>query len=375
MSSGERNRIPIRSITLLDEQINNCFDLAERNTLFAKKAAALTRHSFFEDAKNILSRLRTINSKYDPRLSAWIMFVEGQIEHFETLNITRARDKFVRAHLISQVAKDRELASATSAWLAHCDFVDGRLPDAAGYLAKAFNWSRELKGDARGRACMVLADGFNMAGDTITAKHWYSAARACAVEAGDIAMQNVMLFNSAAFHVSHLTLSDCVSTVTSEELKRTKLEVASASNLNAALGITSLSSMIPIMLAEVLVIEKEWSRAERDFSLHLPQLAAEGQSKQAHKITAQRAWCRANIGDRAGAHRDVQAASASSSENSDCDDLSVLHYRLAAASAILDEPELHEHHRVVADGYLVEFRGQQSNIRKLFTPIADSVRE
>lgn len=375
MPAGDRQRISIRSIAQLDDRINNCSDLSERNILFTKKAVALTRHSFFEEAKDLLSKLRAINSKYDPRLSAWIMFAEGQIEHFETLNITRARDKFVRAHLISQVAKDRELASATSAWLAHCEFVNGRLHDAAAYLAKAFNWSSELKGEARGRACMVLADGFNMAGDTMTARHWYSVARVCAVEVGDIAMQNVMLFNSAAFHVAHLTLTDCVSTVSNDELKRTKLEVASAFNLNAALGITSLPSMIPIMLAEVLVIDREWSRAEREFSLHLPQLAAEGQSKQTHKIIAQRAWCRANIGNSDGARRDVQAASESSSENSDYDDLAVLHYRLAAAASVLNEAELHEHHRAIAEGYLFEFRGQQSKIRSLFTPIADSVQE
>ena len=375
MSSVNRPALSLRSISRLEGQINHCFDLSERNILFAKKAAALTRHSFFVEAKDIINKLRAININYDPRLSAWVMFAEGQIEHFERLNTNRARDKFIRAHLIGQVAKDRELSTATAAWLAHCDFVEDRMHDSASYLAKAFSWSEALVEESRGRAYLVLADGFSMAGQAVVAKHWYSLARTCAVEAGDIAMQNVMLFNSAAFHVSHITLLDCLSTVAADELKRTKLEVESASNLNAALSMANLTSMIPIMQAELLVIEKQWMRAEANFSQHLPRLEQDGLIKQAQKLLAQRAWCRANIGDIEGARLDLHAALISTSESPDCDDLTILHYRLAATARLLSEAELHAHHTSIAEGYLLNFRAQQQKVVDLFTPIADAIQK
>lgn len=360
----------LRSLSRLDKEIGQCNSLAERNVLFAKKAVGLARHAYIDEAKVLIVNLRAINLKYDPRLSAWIMFAEGLIEHSETLNNAKSKDKFIRSFLISQVANDRELASASAAWVAHCEFVAGRTKEASEHISKAFEWSTSEHNEARARACMLLADGFNMAGDPISAKSWYQQARAHAVKEGDIAMQNTMLFNTAAYHVAQLTLADCESGTSARDLKIVALEVASASNLNAALGISSLPSMIPIMRAELHVVERLWSEADRIFDQHIPELKSEGQERLLPKMYAQRAWSRANMGNSVGAADDLEVACAHIDQCSDFDDLAVLHFRLAGVGRLLKDEELERHHQAIASGYLEKFQEQQAEVTALFSPVA-----
>lgn len=359
-----------RSLGRLDKEIGECKSLAERNVLFAKKAVGLARHAYIDEAKVLIANLRTINSKYDPRLSAWIMFSEGLIEHSETLNNAKCKDKFIRSFLISQVANDRELASASAAWVAHCEFVAGRTKEAAEHISKAFEWSTLEDNEARARACMLLADGFNMAGDPASAKSWYQQARTHAVKEGDIAMQNAMLFNTAAYHVAQLTLGDCIGVVSEHDLKIAALEVTSASNLNAALGISCLPSMIPIMRAELHVVERLWLEAARTFDQYIPLLKSEGQERLLPKMYAQRAWCRANIGDSVRAADDLHVACSQIGQCPDFDDLAVLHFRLAGVGRLLRDDDLERHHQAIASGYLEKFHEQQAEVTALFSPVA-----
>lgn len=359
-----------RSLSRLNKEIGECRSLAERNILFAKKAVGLARHSYIDEAKVLIADLRSINSKYDPRLSAWIMFSEGLIEHSETLNNAKSKDKFIRSFLISQVANDRELASASAAWVAHCEFVAGRTKQAAEHISKAFEWSTNEHNEARARACMLLADGFNMAGDPASAKSWYQQARTHAVMEGDIAMQNAMLFNTAAYHVAQLTLADCKGEVGDRQLKMVALEVASASNLNAALGISSLPSMIPIMRAELHVVEKLWLEANSIFDQYIPELKSEGQERLLPKMYAQRAWSRANMGDSTRATDDLHVACDHIGQCPDFDDLAVLHFRLAGVGRLLNDEDIERHHQAVASGYLEKFQEQQAEVTALFSPVA-----
>ena len=375
MSDNDRERFVLRSVRLIDSQIFHCTDQRRKKVLLAKKAAGLARHSYLAEAKLIIAELRRGNDAYDPQLSAWILFAEGQIEHWGALNNRQARDKFVRALLIAQVAKDRELASASATWLAHCDFVDGRLTESANHLSQAFEWQGALTGEAKTRACLVLADGFSLAGETATARKWYAAARASAVADGDLAMQNAILFNSAAFHVTALTLDDCVGTVNPAELKRAIMEVASARNLNIAIGINSLPLMIPLMEAELFVIEREWIKSDAELCRIEPEMISQNHSKQVPRLHAQRAWVRANAGDSNGALDDARSASNFQGEQQDIDDLAVIHFRLAGVGRLLSNSELEDHHRMVAEGFLQSFRVQQLEAKRLFAQAADRAPE
>lgn len=348
-----------RSIQNLDIEIAQCKNNEKRLLLFAKKAGCLARHAYIAEAKSTLKELRLLNSEYDPKLSGWIIFAEGLVEHFDRLDNTKSKNKFARALLLGQMANDTELAGAASAWMAFCEMIAGDIQAAIDHVIAAFEWSSPNSGEARGRASMVLADTFNWAGDTKAAKTWYKEARNHAIRDGDIAMQNVMLFNLAAFNVANLTFADCVTPAKSEDLGYIHLEVSSANNLNAALGIQTLSSLGPTMLAELNVVQRKWQDAITLFNSNIEEIEKDGQARIVPKLIAQRAWCKANFGDLAGAREDVDLAMSKIADCSDVDDLAVLHSRIAAAGKLLGDKVIESENSKLAFEFIAKFREQQ----------------
>lgn len=364
-----------RSIISLEKQIDACKDEALQYVLFAKKAGCLARHSRLAEAKSILKELRVANKNHDPRLSAWILFAEGQIYHFDLLDNVRAKEKFNRAFLAAQSAHERELVGTASAWLAHCEFVSGDIKSALDHVLVSFRASEPNSSDARGRSSMVLADALNWAGKTNLAKKWYKEARMHAVRDGDIAMQNVMLFNSAAHGVWRLTMLDCRQKILAEDWKFLTMEVDSAKSLNMALGIYSLSSMIPIMEAELLVIKHRWSEASEIFSSKIDKFIEEGQSRLLSKLLAQSAWCRANMGEYAEAKMDLSGSMLHIRECSDLDDLAVTYYRTASAHRLVGDLETSTRHEALAREYFGQFENRQAEVLDLLTSVLTAIEQ
>lgn len=348
-----------RSIVNLDSLINNCRDENVRFLLFAKKAGSLARFSCIDEARSLVKELRAANSAYDPQLSGWIILAEGLIEHFGTLNNSKSKDKFNRALLVGQMAGDRDLAGIAAAWMAHCELISGQISAAANHVVTAFKWSDENSFDARGRASMVLGDALNWAGEDELARKWYRHARDNAIREGDIAMQNVMLFNLAAFGVSNLTLQDCAEPQIPVASKWVAMEVASAANLNHALGIQNLSSLVPMLQAELLVVQRQWQQANALFEEHIYGVVADGQKRLLPKILAQRAWCQANLGENNNALASARLSVELSADCTDLDDIAVLHFRLSGAGRLLANHELEYHHSSLAIVFLTRFRNQQ----------------
>jgi len=220
---------------------------------------------------------------------------------------------------------------------------------------------------------MVLADGLNLAGCVQDARRWYKVARQHAVTDGDIAMQNVMLYNAAAYSVSHLTLADCFQTVDPSELERATLEVASACNLNGALGITHLQSLMPIMQAELLVVKRAWQEAADLIDQNIDALVRDGQQRLQPRLLAQRAWCRVNTGEIASASADVASATTLIDDCADLDDLAVLHFRLATTLDAIGDSTSAQVHLKSARDCLNLFQEQQSNIRSTLSDVIAQV--
>ncbi len=361
-----------RSILNLDALITNCRDENTRFVLFAKKAGSLARFSCIDEARSLVKELRAANGAFDPQLSGWIILAEGLIEHFDSLNNVKSKDKFNRALLVGQMAGDRELAGTAAAWMAHCELVSGQISAASNQIVTAFKWSDENSYDARGRASMVLGDALNWAGQTELARKWYRDARNYAIREGDIAMQNVMLFNLAAFGVANLTLLDCSEPTSAEAWKWVSLEVASAANLNHALGIQSLSSLIPMMRAELFVVKRQWKEASALFEAHMSRVVADGQKRLLPKIISQLAWCQANLGDMDEAFVSFRKSVDICADCTDLDDLAVLHFRLSGVGKLILNQEIQNYHATLAAGYLTRFRNQQA---EMFEKLRDTIEK
>ena len=373
MSTNQSGIFSIRSLQKINEQLRNCQRDDVRLILLARKAGTLARHSYLVEAQELVNELRPKNLGFDPQLSGWILLAEGLIEHFANLNNAKAKDKFNRAFLVSQIANERELAGTCAAWIAHCEFVSGRISATGNHILKAFEWSEADEGEARARGSMVVADAFNAIEDLESARQWFRRARNHAVREGDIAMQNVMLFNISAYGVGHLNLDDCISSVNSAEVRRIAMEVSSAANLNSALGGSSLSSLVPILQAELYVVQREWATAISSFDRHLPTFVLEGQSRLLPRIIAQRAWCNANIRDFAAARSDITTSIESVKNCIDQDDLAVLYFRLSGAADLLGSSEEKTYYRNLAEDHLTRFRTHQAEISAMLQSVIEKI--
>ncbi len=371
MNDERKRYFSSRIIDNLDSRIRSCQSSAERNVLLAQKAFALARHSLILESRQIIRDLRSINQSYEARLSAWIMFSEGIIEHSENYDLQKSRDRIIRAHLVGQAANDPTLAGTAAAWLADLDFLHGRYRDSAEYLEKAFAWSKAQDSEARARASMVLAAAFYFSGDVLRGKHWIQAARSHAVVSGDIAMQNIILFNNSALDVSRLTLLDCTGKVDESELRFASMSAQSVSNLNTALGIANQPSMIPVQRAELLTIQREWNEAIKIFDSHIEAIRLQGQSKWISKYIAHRSWCKANSGDTLGARADIKAAIDGAESGTDPDDLYILHLRVANSAERIGDTALAQEQRRLGLQQLSIYEEHQRSVRETFSPIAD----
>jgi len=373
---GDKKRyFTSRIIDDLDHRIRATNSNQERNVLFAKKAFALARHSLVPEARMIIKNLRQINHAYEPQLSAWIMFAEGVIEHSDTLDIAKAKDWINRAHLVGQAANDPSLAATAAAWLAHLAFVQGKYGESQEFLVKAFAWSTADDAEARARASMTLGMGFYFAGDLSKAKSWFQEARDHAVRSGDIAMQNIVLFNSSAFHVAQLTIIDCFSSVDPTELNFAVMSAQSAGNLNMALGISNQPSLVPVQRAELFTIEKKWQSAIDIFDEHIGSSIKRDQSAWTPKFLAQRAWCKANIQDFSGAQEDIDAAISEMESCKDPDDRCVLHLRISNSFKMMGKTEFSDHHAYIGREFFTLHNDHQTIVNEGFNAVALSIRK
>ncbi|OYU42858.1 MAG: hypothetical protein CFE44_21620 [Burkholderiales bacterium PBB4] len=329
----------------------------------AKRALLFARNSYISEARVAAQALREKNTNYDPRLSAWIMLLEGVIQHFESLDNTKSKDKFVRAYLIGQVAKDRELAGLAAAWLSHSLYVAGNVAACVEHLIQAFEWSVEDEHETRGRAFMVLAGIYDWIDDAKAAKFYLALAREHASKSGDLALQNAVLFNAAAYAEARLTRDDCAGIATPEAIRIATLHVKSAHNLNSALGIETLQSMIPIMNAEIATAKGEWGAAVHLFDSHIDSFVKDGQARLTGKLYAQRAWCKSNLKDLAGAQADLEYSLRESVGTVDFDDLAIMRCRLASVYQTIGDQNQAEVQRGLARSALDALGNQQAAAR------------
>lgn len=327
-----------RGLEQLSRLIESCANQGERHLLIARKAGALARLSRLDEARHLVAELRAFNTGFEPRLSAWIMFTEGLVEHFSSLS-ANASGRFRRSHAVSVAAGDNELTALSSAWIANSESAQGNPSAIAAHLGEAFALARPTDSETLSRACLVVADALNWSGSVELAKVWYRRARDHAVACGDIAMQSVVLFNSASFHVSHLVLRECErpDSVAAIEMAAAGMEIESISNLDRGLGVRSLTSMVPLLRAELASLQRQWQAAIDLFDLNLPLASEQGQARLIPKWVSERAWCKVHSGEIAGARIDAEAALERAEHDSELDDLVVLYARAADVFEVLGE--------------------------------------
>lgn len=364
-----------KTLERLDAAIQSCRSEKEKRILLVKKACALTRFSLIEQGSSILQDVRSKSDYYDPRLKAWVMFCEGLIEHFASL-AERAKSGFKRAYAVSVASGDIELAAISSAWLAVSEFNAGNLAAVPSALVQSFTYADRNNSAARARSCLVVADMYNFAGDITSARAWYQRGRNAAVDDGDIAMQSVGMYNDATYRVWNVVLNDCRGNVDSHQLMLASIAVDSVGNLDLGLGVRRLTSMVPLIRAEVRTVERKWDEAIGLFEAYLSDRSVEVHNRLMPKFQAQLAYCLAMSGEQDRAVREMRKILEEATTcTEDFDDLFVIHSRAASVFEGASMEADGSSHREAAQRSLKAFLVFQDELRQSIEPMVARIMQ
>ena len=116
--TAEIQRFSGRAIEAIDKRLSEIISDDERKLLMIRKAGVLARLGRGLSATDLVMAVRQENKTYEPKLSAWIMYTEGLIAHFQSINTTKAMERFRPAFAIANAIGDIELRSICAAWMA-----------------------------------------------------------------------------------------------------------------------------------------------------------------------------------------------------------------------------------------------------------------
>lgn len=245
----------------VEKQLTIEVDPERRAILHARKAIYLSRIGRFDEARSIKSELRvSFGNGQNVRVAVWIMLLEGINFLYENISPS-AFDRVHRAQFLSLAVNDRELICITSAWKAHLEFERSNFAGMVDALKIAVENLSNDDDDANARLSMVLADALFLCGDRKMAQIWFMRSRSHAINAGDQATIEALLYNRAAFSTAWLRCERCFDRGAPSDVSLVRLEVASARNFQAMTNITAFGHLITLCDARLLIIESDFERA------------------------------------------------------------------------------------------------------------------
>jgi len=318
-----------RLLTQLAERIAATRDPVEAACLRAQRGIYLARQGKYGEAQAIVDAIRAeFGARPDAVVTAWISLVEALI-HFYSQPGPKALDRLRRAHALSRAMNHPVLVPLCAAWLAHIEFNANRMEPMLQYAVEALRLAQPTHHAALARVSLVIADAFHFAGRFDLAKDWYAAVREHALADGDDAMISAMLHNVAALRANQVRLADAFQQPLPEEAKRARLELDSTSNYDLGIGTLSLALLIPLVRAQLLMVQGQFSDAVPLYSETLDKQNTENLDRREACFFAERAWCLIHLGNAAAAGADVESACERIDNPADADDVASAHARIA----------------------------------------------
>jgi tetratricopeptide (TPR) repeat protein len=333
-----------RLMTRLESAIASSSHPLKADCLRAERACLLARQGDLDEARAVLSSLHMqYASEGSASMSVWLCLGEGLLSYFGDMN-RAALDKMRRAYALSATVRDPSLHALTAAWLAHMAYVDHDLESMARYAVEALRTAEADHHAALARANLVMAQAYHFAGRYDLAQPWYARARHHGTADGDDAMLSAVMHNMAGLH-THLArqaaLGDPQHALVA---KRALLITESTSNFDALVGTTSLDAFVPLLRAQVLVLQDRWAEALSLYEAHFANGLVQGLNRMRSKLGADMAWCRLQLGQTERALKDALEAEIAAAQDRDIDDRASAHSRLAQVFAQLGRAEAAARH-------------------------------
>ena len=194
-------------------------------------------------------------------VASWVMLAEG-ILHFTKAEMDKAYDRLRRAYGLAVALRTESARPLCAAWMALAEFNASKYDLMVEHLTEVFRDANEIDHQARGRACLVLADSLQVAGSFELARPWYEMTRQHAVAEGDQATLSAYLYNVAAFRTVNLRLAEAFAEVSAKELKRASMEASSSFTYDMAVGSLAFGTFWKVLHGQLLNIHGEYSEAK-----------------------------------------------------------------------------------------------------------------
>lgn len=217
-------------------------------------AGGYARLGDFEAAEAEISTLRSeFGDGRSGRVSIMIMCAEAQLIYYKNLG-DQARDRMMRAQVLSVASRDAALSALTSAWLAHICFNLHRHDEMTRSVKTCLDTISAEDHEAASRLALTLGDAFYAAEQPEIGNRWYGKAHEHAVKLGDHSTIGALTYNRAAMGTFLARLRAVDSAVDSEAIARLTVEVRTAVNYQAIAQLTSLQALLDYSLASAHIL-------------------------------------------------------------------------------------------------------------------------
>ena len=245
----------------LQLQIAQASDPALRASRRAELAACQARSGAFEAAEQEIARLRAeYGDGRSGRVSILIMCAEAQLIYYRELG-EQARDRMVRAQLLSIAGRDAGLSALTSAWLAHISFNLYRPEEMLRAAKTCLDTLGPDDHEAAARLALTLGDAFHAAEEPAIGLRWYTKAHQHAVRLGDHSTIGACLYNRAAMGTFMSRVRAVTQTLDPDVVVRLHSEVRSAATYQALAQMNSLHNLLDYSLASVRILAERHAEA------------------------------------------------------------------------------------------------------------------
>lgn len=332
-------------VARLEAELRVAADPIEIGVLSAQLACYEARIGEFSRAEIRRVELRKeFGDGHSARVSILIMCLEGLLLYFKDLD-TGARDRLLRANLLSTACRLNSLIAFTSAWLAHIDFNQGRFSSMATAIAKCFEAIDADDGSATCRVSLVLGDSFSFVGQMPQSRAWYEHARVVAIRIGDQAAVGALTYNREALHVASARVQRLTFSLETSEVNYIDAEVRSAINYQYVARLASLDHLLRAARIGVFVLQEKYRDAALEIAEVINSSAVPAGSAELALLHADNAHCLVRLGQSQLAASEALMATSIPSDGFDADDCAVIFGALSDYSTAAGESAQAENFR------------------------------
>jgi tetratricopeptide (TPR) repeat protein len=213
----------------------------------------------------------------------------------------------------------------------------------------------------------VLAQAYHLAGKLDAALPWYHQAHLHATAEGDELTISALMHNKISLYAQDLRIGGWLREEAVEDPGYALLGAESVASFDLLIGSKSLTSLVPILRAQVHTARGEYESALVLYNKHMEQAIHEGLERLQADLIADRAWCCIQCGQEQEGRADAIRAEAYIDPDGQFDDRIMAYGRLGQIASAIGDEACADRNKQLALMALAGHRELQNNILKLLS--------